>query len=67
MIADENFCAAEDEGKRVGTPKHDTKAVILSTGGYGRLFEGETLFDAFIPELPLIGLRRALELSRNSA
>jgi type III pantothenate kinase len=57
MIAEENFRAAED----------GDKAFILGTGGYGRLFEGETLFDAFIPELPLIGLRRAMELSRNSA
>jgi type III pantothenate kinase len=37
--------------------------VILGTGGYGRLFEGEHFFDAFIPELPLIGLRRAIELT----
>jgi type III pantothenate kinase len=57
MIAEEDFRAAEGGGK----------PVTLGTGGYGRLFEGETLFDAFIPELPLIGLRRAMELSRNSA
>src|SRR5665213_493950 len=37
--------------------------VVLGTGGYGRLFEDENLFDAFQPELPLIGLRRAFELS----
>jgi type III pantothenate kinase len=36
------------------------KPVILGTGGYGRLFEREKLFDAFIPELPLIGLHRAV-------
>jgi type III pantothenate kinase len=40
------------------------KPVILGTGGYGRLFEREQLLDAFLPELPLIGLRRAVELSR---
>jgi len=38
--------------------------VIVGTGGFGRLFEQEKLFDAFVPELPLIGLRRAVELSR---
>jgi len=38
------------------------KPVVVATGGYGRLFEEERLFDAFIPELPLIGLRRAVEL-----
>jgi type III pantothenate kinase len=38
--------------------------VVVGTGGFGRLFEGERLFDAFVPELPLIGLRRAVELSQ---
>ena len=38
--------------------------VIVGTGGFGRLFEEERLFDAFVPELPLIGLRRAVELSQ---
>jgi type III pantothenate kinase len=38
--------------------------MILGTGGFGRLFEDEDFFDAFLPELPLIGLRRAVELSR---
>jgi type III pantothenate kinase len=37
---------------------------IVGTGGFGRLFEDEHLFDAFVPELPLIGLRRAVELSQ---
>jgi type III pantothenate kinase len=36
---------------------------ILATGGFGRLFEAESFFDAFLPELALIGLRRAAELS----
>jgi type III pantothenate kinase len=38
--------------------------LIIGTGGFGRLFEEEHLFDSFVPELPLIGLRRAVELSR---
>ncbi len=38
------------------------KPVVLGTGGFGRLFEDEKLFDAFLPELPLVGLRRAVEL-----
>ncbi len=41
----------------------DNKPVILGTGGYGRLFEEENLFDEFLPELPLLGLRRAVELA----
>ena len=41
------------------------KPAVLGTGGFGRLFAGENLFDAFIPELPLIGLRRAVELFRS--
>jgi type III pantothenate kinase len=41
--------------------------VIVATGGFGRLFEAECLFDVFVPELSLIGLRRAVELSRLEA
>jgi type III pantothenate kinase len=37
--------------------------LIVGTGGYGRLFEQERLFDEFVPELPLLGLRRAVELA----
>jgi hypothetical protein len=37
--------------------------LILGTGGFGRLFEEERFFDNFVPELPLIGLRRAVDLS----
>jgi type III pantothenate kinase len=39
------------------------KPVVLGTGGFGRLFEEERLFDAFVPELPLLGLCRAVGLS----
>jgi type III pantothenate kinase len=38
--------------------------MVVGTGGFGRLFEEEDLFDAFVPELPLLGLRRAVELSQ---
>jgi type III pantothenate kinase len=38
--------------------------VLIGTGGFGRLFEKEDLFDDFVPELPLIGLRIAWQLSR---
>jgi type III pantothenate kinase len=37
---------------------------VVGTGGFGRLFEEEQLFDVFVPELSLIGLRRAVDLSR---
>ncbi len=53
MVAEENFLTDDDTAK----------PVIVATGGYGRLFEAEKLFDAFIPELPLIGLRKAIELA----
>lgn len=48
------------------TQEHFAKEqpVIVGTGGFGRLFEEERLFDAFVPELPLIGLRRAVEFSQ---
>jgi type III pantothenate kinase len=41
--------------------------LIVGTGGFGRLFEEEHLFDEFVPELPLFGLRRAIELSQLEA
>jgi len=37
--------------------------VLVGTGGFARLFEEENLFDAYIPELVLIGLREALLLN----
>ncbi len=37
--------------------------VVIGTGGFGRLFEEERLFDAFVPELSLMGLRRAVGLA----
>lgn len=48
------------------TKEHFSKdpPVTVGTGGFGRLFEKEDLFDAFLPELPLLGLRRAVELSQ---
>lgn len=49
------------------TERHfmDEKPLVLGTGPFGRLFEREELFDEFVPELPLIGLRRAVELSHS--
>lgn len=41
--------------------------MVVGTGAFGRLFEDEGLFDAFLPELPLLGLRRALELAQAEA
>ena len=41
----------------------EQRPVVLGTGGFGRLFEDEALFDAFVPELAFLGLRRAVELA----
>jgi type III pantothenate kinase len=38
--------------------------LIVGTGGFGRLYEQENLFDAFVPELALVGLRKAFEMSQ---
>ena len=43
------------------------RPLTVGTGGIGRLFKDEDLFDEFVPELPLLGLRRALELSQSDA
>jgi type III pantothenate kinase len=42
----------------------EERPLIIGTGGFGRLFEEEELFDEFVPELPLLGLSRALQLSQ---
>src|SRR5580692_5360372 len=39
--------------------------LIVATGGFARLFEDDKLFDEFVPELPLIGLRVAVELAHS--
>jgi type III pantothenate kinase len=43
------------------------KPLIVGTGGFARLFEDEKLFDEFVPELALLGLLRAVEMSRVEA
>lgn len=47
------------------TDEHFVKdpPLVIGTGGFGRLFAEEDLFDEFVPELPLLGLRRALDLT----
>ena len=40
---------------------------LSEPAGFGRLFQDEHLFDEFVPELPLLGLRRALEFSQSEA
>jgi type III pantothenate kinase len=43
------------------------RAFIVGTGGFGRLFADEEIFDDYVPELPLLGLRRAFEISQSNA
>jgi type III pantothenate kinase len=37
---------------------------VIGTGGFARLLEAEGLFDEFVPELVLLGLKHAEELNR---
>lgn len=37
--------------------------LVIGTGGFSQLFESSGVFDVVIPELVLLGLRRALELN----
>jgi type III pantothenate kinase len=37
---------------------------VVGTGGFARLLDGEKLFDEVVPELVLLGLKRAEELNR---
>ena len=50
VLAEENFPA--------GRP------VVLGTGGFARMFESAALFDGIVPELVLLGLKRALAFFR---
>lgn len=40
-----------------------SEALIIGTGGLSRIFEDYSLFDKIIPELTLIGVKKALELN----
>lgn len=39
------------------------KPLVIGTGGFGRLFNSEGLFDEYVPDLILIGLKRAFEIN----
>jgi type III pantothenate kinase len=39
--------------------------IVLGTGGFARLFEGEGLFDDIVPELVLLGLKHADDLNKD--
>lgn len=43
------------------------RPLVLGTGGFARMFEGEQLFDELVPELVLTGLREAVRLNRDPA
>ena len=40
--------------------------LVIGTGGFARLFERDTLFDVLVPDLVLVGLRRALALNEDA-
>ncbi len=44
----------------------DQKPYVVGTGGFARLFLTENLFDEVVPELVLLGLKRAAELNREN-
>lgn len=43
-----------------------TRPYVVGTGGFARMLLAENLFDEVVPELVLLGLRRAAELNRES-
>jgi type III pantothenate kinase len=62
-LASVRFLAASIAKEHFGSER----PLTVGTGGIGRLFKNEDLLDEFVPELPLLGLRRALQLSRADA
>ncbi|MBS1982859.1 MAG: type III pantothenate kinase [Bdellovibrionales bacterium] len=59
-----NLCTLKEISRliRQDTLKDD-KALLVGTGGFSRLFERESVFDALVPELVLIGLHQALKMN----
>ena len=45
----------------------DAKPVVIGTGGFAHLFDGQDIFDAVVPDLILEGLREAVRLNRAPA
>jgi type III pantothenate kinase len=43
---------------------NDVRPRVIATGGFARLLEAEKLFDEFVPELVLLGLKHAEEMNR---
>jgi type III pantothenate kinase len=42
----------------------DTDAIVLATGGFASLFAQQGLYDHLLPDLVLLGIRRAAELNQ---
>jgi len=43
----------------------DSPPMVIGTGGFAHLFDGQELFDAVVPDLILEGLREAVRLNRD--
>ena len=43
------------------------RVIVIGTGGLGRMFEAEHLFDAIVPELVLWGLKHAEAINREAS
>jgi type III pantothenate kinase len=41
----------------------DDPPLVIGTGGFSQLFEGQGIFDAIVPDLILVGLREAVRLN----
>jgi len=57
-----NLVMAQNISEMIRNEHFNNKnTVVIGTGGFARLFEGEKVFDAIIPDLVLTGLRIALK------
>ena len=45
----------------------DQACRVIATGGFSRLFESNAIFNAFVPDLVLVGLMRALALNPDAS
>ncbi|MDD2773599.1 MAG: type III pantothenate kinase [Elusimicrobiales bacterium] len=62
-----NLAAAKEIHSRIRRDYFNgEKTLLIGTGGFSRLFEGEGVFDAIVPDLVLIGLRLAHKLNSKS-
>ena len=63
-----NLAIIRELSAAIGRQMFDSKPVlVIGTGGFSQLFEASGVFDIVVPELVLLGLRRALAMNAGAS